>query len=424
LGDDATWTVPVTPAVFILGVAQLHRDRYLMGANVRPATLRPRLAPKLAASAAAALAIAGSVVACGGGGGPAAGRVSVSNGGCGAAWHLAGPGWHTFQVYNAAAEGAEVDLVNPANGAIYAEVEALGPGTTSPMRLNVGSGSYAFRCLFEDFSAITGPTVTVGGHARGTPAILPVTTDDLLAPARTYHAWVAAGLDTLASQAAALAADVRGGHLGQAKADWLTAHLTYERLGAAYDAFGDFDGEIDGTAAGLDGGVSSPGWTGFYRLEYGLWHGQSARQLTGVADKLRTDVRGLRAAWPTMEIDLLDMGLRTHEILENALQFQLTGHDDYGSGTTLATVGANIAGTRELLAVLRPLLVPRYAGLPAVATWLDRLQALLDQAKTTNGVWIGVSALSPSLREQIDAAASQSLEELAPIAAITEPRRT
>ena len=58
----------------------------------------------------------------------------------------------------------------------------MGPGTTSPMRLNVGSGSYAFRCLFEDFEAITGPTVVVGGHARGTPAILPVTRNDLLAP--------------------------------------------------------------------------------------------------------------------------------------------------------------------------------------------------------------------------------------------------
>ena len=395
-----------------------------MGAYVRPAALSLKLALKLAACSIAVLAIAGTTVACSGGAGPAVGRISVSNGGCGSAWHLAGPGWHTFQVYNASAEGAEIDLVNPANGAIYAEVEALGPGTTSPMRLDVGSGSYAFRCLFEDFDAITGPTVTVGGNARGTPAILPVTSNDLLAPASTYHAWVAAGLGTLAGQAAALAADIRGGNLSRAKADWLTAHLTYERLGAAYDAFGNFDGEIDGRPDGLAGGVSSPGWTGFYRIEYGLWHGQSARQLTGLANKLVTDVRGLRAAWPTMEIDLLDMGLRTHEILENALQFQLTGHDDYGSGTTLATVAANIAGTRELLTVLHPLLAPRYAGLPAVTTWLDRLQSLLDQARTTNGGWTAVSALSPSLREQIDAAASQSLEELAPIAAITEPRRT
>jgi hypothetical protein len=83
-----------------------------------------------------------------------------------------------------------------------------------------------------------------------------------------------------------------------------------------------------------------------------------------------------------MQIDLIDMGLRTHEILENALQFQLTGHDDYGSGTTLATTGANIAGTRELLTVLRPMLAPRYTGLPAVYTWLSHLQTLMGEPLT------------------------------------------
>ena len=170
--------------------------------------------------------------------------------------------------------------------------------------------------------------------------------------------------------------------------------------------------------------MNSAQWTGFYRLEYGLWHGQSARQLTPIVNALATNARGLRAAWPSMQIDLLGMGLRTHEILENALQFQLTGHDDYGSGTTLATTGANIAGTRELLTVLRPLLAARYTGLPAVYTWLNRLQTLIGQARGPNGSWLSVSALSLSQHQQIDAACGQALEELAPIAVITEPRRT
>ena len=232
----------------------------------------------------AALAMSAGVLAACSGSAPPADLVSVSNGGCGDSWHLTAPGWHTFQVYNSAAEAAEVDLVDPANRAIYAEVAGLGPATSSPMRLNVGSGSYAFRCLFEDSDPITGPTSVVGGHASGTPAILPVTSNDLLGPAREYHAYVAAGLNTLVEQADAIAADVRGGHLGAARGDWLTAHLTYERLGAAYDAFGPFDDEIDGRPDGLAGGVDSPQWTGFYRLEYGLWHGQSAHELTGVAD--------------------------------------------------------------------------------------------------------------------------------------------
>ena len=69
-------------------------------------------------------------------------------------------------------------------------------------------------------------------------------------------------------------------------------------------------------------------------------------------------------AWPSTEINLLDIGLRTHEILENALEFQLSGHDDYGSGTTLATTQANITGTLELLTVLHPLLAPGTPGCP------------------------------------------------------------
>ena len=93
----------------------------------------------------------------------------------------------------------------------------------------------------------------------------------------------------------------------------------------------------------------------------------------------------LQTSWPSTEINLLDIGLRTHEILENALEFQLTGHDDYGSGTTLATTQANITGTLELLTILHPLLAPRYAGLPAVYTWLDRLNSLLTAARRRTG---------------------------------------
>jgi iron uptake system EfeUOB component EfeO/EfeM len=124
-----------------------------------------------------------------------------------------------------------------------------------------------------------------------------------------------------------------------------------------------------------------------------------------------------------MEVDLLDVGLRTHEILENALEFQLTGHDDEGSGTTLATTEANVEGTLELLTVLHPLLAVRDPALPAVCTWLGRLQSLLGAARS-GGTWTPASGLSATSREQIDAAASQALEELAPIAVITEPRRT
>lgn len=350
--------------------------------------------------------------------------IAVSAGACGTGWRQVSAGMQTFQIRNSATGGAEVDLINPASGAIYAEVAGLGPGTTRPMRVDVGSGRYAFRCLIQDTDPLTGPAVRVGGHHKGAPAILPVTTDDLLGPARAYHAYVTAGLNTLVRQVGVLAARIRAGHLIAARAAWLPGHLTYQRLGAAYGAFGNYDTEIDGRPDGLPRGVSDPAFTGFYRIEYGLWHGQGARELDGPAARLNATVRTLRGFWSGMEISLPDLGLRTHEILENALQFQLTGHDDYGSGTTLASTAANITGTRELLAVLHPLLAARYPALPTVSTGLDRLGRLLTAERGPGGRWTPVRRLSTGRREQIDAAAGQVLQELAPIASLTEPRRS
>ena len=108
--------------------------------------------------------------------------------------------------------------------------------------------------------------------------------------------------------------------------------------------------------------------------------------------------------------------------LENALEFQLTGHDDYGSGTTLATTLANITATRDLLSLLHPLLVTRYSALPSVYTWLNRLQSLLEKEHLPNGQWVSVSALPTATHEEIDSACGQVLQELAPIASIAEPR--
>lgn len=386
---------------------------------------RVRPAPRLAAPVLAVLAAASTAGLAGCGTQSQAGNViAVSAGACGTGWRQVSAGMQTFRIRNSSVGGAEVDLIDPASGAIYAEVAGLGPGTTRPMRVDVGSGRYAFRCLLQDTDPLTGPTVQVGGHHKGAPAILPVTTSDLIGPARVYHAYVTAGLNRLARQVAVLTARIRAGHLAAARAAWLPAHLTYQRLGAAYGTFGNYDTEIDGRPDGLPRGVSDPAFTGFYRIEYGLWHGQGARELDGPAARLKADLRALRGFWPGMEINLPDLGLRTHEILENALQFQLTGHDDYGSGTTLATTAANITGTRELLGVLHPLLAARYPALPAVGTGLDRLDRLLTAERGPGGHWTPVRRLGAGRREQIDAAAGQVLQDLAPIASITEPRRS
>jgi len=190
--------------------------------------------------------------------------------------------------------------------------------------------------------------------------------------------------------------------------------------------FDSYDDAIDGTPFGLPGGVNDPGFTGFYRLEYGLWHGQSAAEMSEAANQLTINVRALRTSWPGIELPATqavgDLALRTHEILEDAMQNQLSGLDDFGSGTTLATVAAGIDATRAQLGILRPYLPARYPQTQTLYSSLDQLQRLVDAENTSRG-WTSASKLSTGQRERLDAAAGQTVELLAPIPVIFEQER-
>ena len=91
------------------------------------------------------------------------------------------------------------------------------------------------------------------------------------------------------------------------------------------------------------------------------------RRSRPVADQLDTDVHALVADFPNEFTDVRDIPLRVHEILENTLQFDLTGDSDQGSHTALATARANVDGTRSLLAAVTPLLRPRAPELLAAS---------------------------------------------------------
>jgi iron uptake system EfeUOB component EfeO/EfeM len=162
---------------------------------------------------------------------------------------------------------------------------------------------------------------------------MPVTALSMNTVTTRSEAYVAGGLAVVARLNRVLAAQIRAGHLAAAQAAWLPAHLAWERLGSAYGMFSSFDAEIDGTPFGLPGDVHGPAFTGFYRLEYGLWHGQSAAQLTGPAEELAVAVHQLQTSWIGMALPpdqtLGDLALRTHEILEHAMWFQLSGQANF-----------------------------------------------------------------------------------------------
>ncbi|MFJ4977852.1 iron uptake transporter permease EfeU [Streptomyces coeruleorubidus] len=355
---------------------------------------------------------------------PAGGEtVTVSAKDCGQGFTAPEPGRRTFQMRNTGDQTSEVYLIDPDTNAVYGEIEGLAPGTTRDLVATVAGGTYAWRCVPTDGKAVTSKAVRVGG-AAGAGAVVPVSAQDLAGPLRAYKAYVNRGLATLVTETRRLSGDIRAGHLDTARADWLTAHRTYASLGAAYGTFEDFDQKINGRPDGLPGGVHDKDFTGFQRIEYGLWHGRPAGELKGPAHQLADDAAGLRKAFPHQDFDASDLPLRAHEILENTLQFDLTGDTDQGSGTGLATADANLAGTRELLTVLRPLLTARDPHLlPTVDADITRLQTLLD-AEHRDGRWTRVDQIGRTAKERIDGATGQLLENLSPVPDLLEIRKS
>ncbi|MFJ6701267.1 MULTISPECIES: iron uptake transporter permease EfeU [unclassified Streptomyces] len=391
-------------------------------ARTRPVRRRPGWVVPVAVVTVPAV-IAGLAVALGRPKPAAAQTVAVSEKECGNGFSAPKPGRQTFQMHNTGDKTSEVYLIAPDTGAVYGEIEGLAPGTTRALVATVAGGSYAWRCVPTGGTAVTSRAVRVtgGGTAK---AVVPVSARDLAAPLRQYREYVDRGLAALAARTRVLAADIEGGHLGRARADWLTAHRTYASLGAAYGTFEDFDQKIDGRADGLPGGVHDKDFSGFLRIEYGLWHGETPASLAPSARQLAADVAQLRKAFPHQAFDPSDLPLRAHEILENTLQFELSGATDEGSGTNLATADAELAGTRELLTVLTPLLTSRAPHLlPALDTDIARLQRLLDAAHH-GGSWTPVDRLGATGRARIDGATGRLLEDLSPVPDLLEIRKS
>lgn len=356
-------------------------------------------------------------------------QIAISESACGTGWTTPTAGTQSFNITDNGANTAEVYLINPTTNAVYGEDPDVTPGSSELMNVSIGAGDYVFRCSFIDGTVKNSATYHVTGSSSGLAAVVPVTEQDMEQPVYDYRAYVQTSLPGLLTATQQLDADLQAGNLAQAETDWLPAHLAYERLGAAYGTFDTFDSEINGSASGQPQGTATKDWTGFFRIEYGLWHGQSAAELAPIGDKLVTDIKGLIKAFPGQTTPASDLPLRTHEILENALQFQLTGIQDYGSGTTLDTLYANTQGTQEVLSTISSLIS---RGDPALLTRINQGLATVQADLKADGAGpctttcatkpTAVGALSTVQRQKINGDLGQLLETLSLVPDLLEER--
>jgi high-affinity iron transporter len=345
------------------------------------------------------------------------GKIVVTDHSCAVGWTAGKAGRRLFRVEDRSpSRDATVYLYNPYLGVTVATATVrAGAVTTVSVRLK--AGRYKWSCRLKGRPALTSVLGTVrlapilGGPA-GPIYLMPVMAKQMAPAIASYRAYVTAKLALEAGQVAQLQTAIAGGQLTAARSAWLVAHLTWHRIGGAYDAFGDLGTSIDGTADRLQDGVTSAQFTGFHKVELDLWQANNLSAAATDTSTLLSDVMALAQKFPHEAIAATELPLRTHEILEDGLRDELSGSDDYGSGTDMASVEADVDGTRELLMLLAPVLRPRAPDLEATAAAdLNKLDTALA-ATEVNGQWVAVPQVPLAQRQQVDADIGATLETL------------
>jgi high-affinity iron transporter len=286
----------------------------------------------------------------------------------------------------------------------------------------------------------TGPTrphtTTRGAAAAGDQMhtrvaasyVTPVATIQLVPPLAAYTIYVNRLLALLLRQVATLHAAAQRGDLSATEAAWGTTHFTWLELGqddTAYGAFGELGQHIDGTADGLPHTIHNPGFTGFHKIELDLWGDHSTAAAAVDTAHLAALIRKLTPREVQADLPLTALGadawvLRCHEILEDALRDSLSQDDDYGSNSDLATLAADVNATREMLAVLAPLITARRPKIVRTATTDLRALARAIDAAGGPAAHRNLRAMPLRRRQALDAATSKAVETLAPVSEILQ----
>jgi high-affinity iron transporter len=351
-------------------------------------------------------------------------RILITQSSCAPTWTAPRTGQDTFVVENRTERSGAVYLFNPYTGITVDKESTLPPESSLTLHVDVKPGHYTWGCHLRGEGTHQSADVTVRQPpvmtAAGPTTRIPVAPAQLVGPVLSYQTYVSQQLNVLVGEVTGLQSAIANGNLAQAEAAWLTAHLTWQRVGAAYDAFGTLGTSINGLAPGQDVGQTPgmPGdssFEGFHRIELDLWGEQNLAAAGADAVQLAGNVARLVTQFSTESIPPAELPLRTHEILEDSLRDELSGDDDYGSGTDMASVEADVSGTEVLLHLLAPLLKERAPDLVSRAmVQLDRLDVALS-ATMQDGRWVAVSHVPLSQREQVDGAIGAVLEILAVI---------
>jgi iron uptake system component EfeO len=197
-------------------------------------------------------------------------------------------------------------------------------------------------------AALLGAWLAAPAHAAVTPL-------ELVGPLTDYKLYVSGELQQLVDGTRAFTDAIKAGDLARARALYAPTRVPYETSEPVAELFSDLDSAIDARADDHELAEKDPNFTGFHRLEYGLFAQNSIEGLAPVADKLMADVLALqkRVADLTFPPEKVVGGAAV--LMEEVAATKVSGEEDRYSHTDLWDFKGNVDGARKIVALFGPL---------------------------------------------------------------------
>lgn len=277
--------------------------------------------------------------------------ITLTKRGCDPVTLTAPAGKIAFEVKNDTTVRNEFEILNDQPEILLEKFLPKGDSATFTAKL--GAGTYKILC---GPVAPTQGTLTITGAAAAdtTPAKYDVA--EMTTAIADYKTFVLAETEKLKSGTTSFTDAIRAGDVEKAKSLYSSVRVPWETIEPVAELFPESDALIDRRADDFDMKEADSKFTGFHRLEYGLWEKNSTDGLTPLADQLDSDIDALIGSVQALEIQPSVMVNGPGALIEETAQTKITGEEERYSHTDLVTFVANVDGSKQIVDLIKPMI--------------------------------------------------------------------
>ncbi len=259
-------------------------------------------------------------------------------------------GRSVFEIENVSSRPIEWEILDGVM--VLEERENIPPGFKSQLTARLKPGSYDITC-----GLLSNPrgklTVTASAHSEAEKAKPPLKA--FIGPLSEYRVYLALQAGQLATKTKALADAVTSGDVAASRAAYAEARVAYRHIEAVVGRIADVENVIDPIAAYLGGKEQDPAFTGFHRIEFGLWSAGSTEGLAPIAEKLAADAATLKDRLKGLRVEPSDLIANASREARRLAEGPVVAGDNLYARNDLAEFAAAVDGLDKPVSLLMPL---------------------------------------------------------------------